>query len=153
MAETTHYGPDLVAGASYLKAFPALADDPQDGMTQDDLDAAMNAADTMIESLFGGDYEIGAWRASTPPLVTMLWELLAAAKAIEFRDLRLGLPAEQSGSAAAQLVGTARALVERIVHGRPERLYLRDPSGAILRPIRNRGLTTPRAAEATSDRF
>jgi hypothetical protein len=149
----THYGQDLAAGHGYLKAFPALAGAAQDGITQGDLDAAMGIADTTIESLFGGDYDIAAWRDAPPPLVTVLWELLAAAKAMEFRDLRLGLPAEQSGSTAAQLVGIARALTERILHGRPERLYLLDASGTILRPVRGRGLTLPRAAAASGGRF
>ena len=148
-----HYGGDLQAGAGHLKGFPALAAEAQDGITQADLDAAMDVADTMIESIFGGDYDLSGWRDAPPPLVSALWEMLAAAKAIEFRGLRLGLPGEGGDPAAAGLVRQARELTEKVLHGRPERLYLRDADGDLLRPCRNRAPTQPRTAEATSDWF
>ena len=152
-AALVHYGSDIQAGAGYLKGFPALAANAQDGITQADLDAAMRAADTMIESLFAADYDISAWGASPPALVSMLWEMLASAKAIEFRDLRLGLPDEEGGSDAARLVRSARELADKILHGWPERLHLRDANGNIIRPRKNRSITQPRAADATSDYF
>ena len=150
---TTHYGNDLEAGAGYLKGFAELAEEAQDGITQADLDAAMSAADATIESLFGGDYDISGWREAPPPLVSMLWELLAAAKAIEFRDLRLGLPGDDGRSAAARLIRSARELTDKILHGWPERLWLRDAEGRLVRPLKNRTATQPRAQSATSDHF
>jgi len=148
-----HYGPDLQAGQRYLKAFPPLAPGSQDGITQADLDAAMNAADSLVDSLFGSDYDMAAWRESPPPLVSILWELLASARAIRFRELRLGLPGGEADSTAARLERSARDLVDRILHGWPERLHLRDAAGRILRPRKNRSVTTPRARTATSDFF
>ncbi len=149
-AAPEHYGADLQVGVGYLKGFPPLAANAQDGITQADLDAAMTAADTMVESLFSADYDISGWAASTPALVSMLWDLLAAAKAIEYKDLRLGQPGDGS---AARLVRSARELTDKILHGWPERLHLRDTGGNIIRPRRNRSVTQPRAAEATSDLF
>jgi len=149
-AAPEHYGPDLQAGAGYLKGVPPLAANAQDGITQADLDAAMNAADVMIQSLFGDAYILDDWIESTPPLVAMVWEILAAGKAIVFKDLRLGAPAEQDG-AAARLVRSARELLDKILHGRPERLHLRDSDGNIIRPRKDRAPTQPRAADATSD--
>ncbi len=149
-----HYGPDIQAGVGYLKGIPELAANSQDGITQADLDAAMNAADIMIESLFAADYDISGWRTSdSPPLVSMLWEMLASAKAIEFRDLRAGLHAEDSGAAAARLIRSARELIDKVLHGWPERLYLRDTGGNVIRPSKNRASTVPRAAAAVSDFF
>ena len=152
-AELAHYGTDIQAGVGYLKGLPELAASAQDGITQSDLDAAMNIADTMIESLFTDDYDITTWATSPPPLVSMLWELLAAAKVVEFRDLRLGLPADENTETAARLVRSARELVDKILHGWPERLHLRDAAGNIIRPTKNRTITHPRAADATSDWF
>ncbi len=148
-----HYGDDVTAGAGYLKGFPALAANAQEGITQADLDAAMDMADTMIESLFGREYDIAGWEASPPPLISMLWEMLASAKAIEFKDLRLGLPGEDQESAAIRLIRSARELIDKILHGWPERLHLRDADGNIIRPLKNRTITAPRAGDATSDRF
>jgi len=148
-----HYGDDITAGAGHLKGFPAPAANAQDGITQADLDAAMDMADTMIESLFGGEYDIAGWQAAPPPLVSMLWEMLAAAKAIEFRDLRLGLPGEDQESGAVRLIRSARELIDKILHGWPERLHLRDADGNVIRPLKNRAVTAPRAASATSDWF
>lgn len=142
---TTHYGPDLEAGVGLLKGFAELADEAQDGITEADLEAAMNTADAMIESLFGGDYDISGWRDAPPPLVSVLWEMLAAAKAIEFRDLRLGLPGDDGRSAAGRLLRAARELIDGIFHGWPERLWLRDPEGRLVRPKKNRIATQPRA--------
>ena len=152
-AAPEHYGDDIQAGAGYLKGFPALAADAQDGITQTDLDAAMDIADTMIESLFDANYDIADWLTSSPPLVSMLWEMLASAKAIEFRDMRLGLPGEDHQSAAARLVRSARELLDKILHGWPERLHLRDANGNVIQPRKNRATTVPRAADATSDWF
>ena len=152
-AVLSHYGSDIQAGVGHLKGFPSLAASAQDGITQADLDAAMNEADTMIESLFGSEYDISSWATSPPPLISMLWEILASAKAIEFRDLRLGLPAEEDGSAAARLAHSARELIDRILHGRPERIHLRGADGSVIRPLKNRAVTVPRAANATSDWF
>ena len=149
----THYGSDIQAGAGYLKGLPPLAASAQDGVTQADLDAAMGAADVMIDSLFGQRYDISGWTDSPPPLVSTLWEMLASAKVIEFLDLRLGLPGETDGSAAARLVRSARELVDKIIHGWPERLHLRDADGNIIRPLKDHGPAQPRAAEATSDYF
>ena len=148
-----HYGTDIQVGVGHLKGLPPLAPSAQDGITQADLDAAMNDADTMIEGLFGDRYDISGWLAEPPPLVSMLWELLASAKVIEFKDLRLGLPGEESEPGAARLVHSARELVDKILHGWPERLHLRDAGGNIIRPVKNRAPTTPRAADATSDYF
>ena len=148
-----HYGPDLQVGAGYLKALPPLAASAQDGITQADLDAAMSQADTMIESLFGARYDIAGWTPSPPPLVSLLWEMLASAKAVEFHDLRLGLPGEDAPSAAARLVRSARELLDKILHGWPERLHLRDAEGNVLRPLPDRDVTTPRVVDATSDFF
>ncbi len=150
---TTHYGPDLEAGVGHLKGLPELAEDAQDGMTQADLDAAMDAADARIESLFGGDYDISGWREEPPPLIAILWDLFAAARVIEFRDLRLGLPGDDGRSAAARLHQTAQNLLDRILHGWPERLWLCDAEGRLVRPKKNRSTTQPRAKSATSDRF
>jgi len=150
-AALEHYGPDLQAGVHYLKGFPELAANAQDGITQADLDAAMNVADVMIESIFGADYDIAGWLESPPLLVSAVWELLAAAKATEFRELRLGAPDEDGD--AARLTGVARDLLDGILHGRPERLYLRDADGGIVRPRRSRAPTQPRVAAATSDYF
>ena len=113
----------------------------------------MGAADVMIDSLFGQRYDISGWTDSPPPLVSTLWEMLASAKVIEFLDLRLGLPGETDGSAAARLVRSARELVDKIIHGWPERLHLRDADGNIIRPLKDHGPAQPRAAEATSDYF
>lgn len=148
-----HYGPDLQAGVGYLKGFPELAASAQDGITQADLDKAMDAADATVASMFADAYDIDGWLEATPPLVATLWELLAAAKAIEFRDLRLGLPGDEHESAAAALGRAARELADRILHGRPERLHLRDPDGTLIRPRKNRAPAAPRAADATSDWF
>jgi hypothetical protein len=148
-----HYGPDLQAGVGHLKGFPELAANAQDGITQADLDRAMDLADTMIESLFADAYDLTGWADSPPPLIAMLWEMLAAAKAIEFRDLRLGLPGDGAGDTAARLVRTAREIVDKILHGWPERLHLRDDAGHLIRPRKDRAPTTPRAADATSDWF
>jgi hypothetical protein len=148
-----HYGTDLQAGVGYLKGLPPLAASAQDGVTQADLDAAMSVADTMIEAIFGDRYDIAGWLASSPPLIAMLWEMLAAAKVIEFKDLRLGLPADDGPSGSAGLVRSTRELIDKILHGWPERLHLRDAGGDVIRPRRNRAQTMPRAADATSDWF
>jgi hypothetical protein len=148
-----HYGTDLQAGVGYLKGFPALAANAQDGITQADLDSAMAAADAMIESLFAADYDVSAWQGTPPALIALLWEMLAAAKAVEFKDLRLGLPGDDGESGAARLIRSARELIDKILHGWPERLHLRDSAGNLIRPRKNRTVTGPRAAEATSDLF
>ncbi len=148
-----HYGSDVQVGVGHLKGLPALAATAQDGITQADLDAAMNTADTMIEAIFGDRYDISLWPDSPPPLVSVLWELLASAKVIEFKDLRLGLPDDDGPSGAAGLVRAARGLVDKILHGWPERLHLRDSEGNIIRPRKNRAPTAPRAADATTDWF
>lgn len=148
-----HYGNDIQVGVGYLKGLPPLAASAQDGVTQADLDAAMDVADTMIEAIFGDRYDISGWQTSSPPLISMLWEMLASAKVIEFKDLRLGLPADDGPSGAAGLVRAARELVDKILHGWPERLHLRDTSGNVIRPRKGRAPTVPRAAEATSDWF
>jgi hypothetical protein len=151
----THYGPDIEAGARYLKGFPSAAAEPQDGITQADLDAAMTAADTIVEATFGFDYDMSGWLDATPPLVAMVWELLASARAVEFKDLRLGLPGDDDDgrTAAERLERAARALLEKVLHGRPERLHLRDTDGNVIMPRKNRSVTVPRAADATSDWF
>jgi hypothetical protein len=149
----SHYGNALQAGVGYLKGFPELADAAQDGITQDDLDAAMDIADTMVEALFADEYVIDDWLDAPPPLVARLWELLAAAQAISFRDLRLGLPGDNPQAPAARLERAARELINKLLHGWPERLALRDADGRLLRPKPNRAITHPRAAQATSDHF
>ena len=148
-AAPAHYGPDLQVGVGYLKGFPELAADAQDGIVQGDLDRAMNTADAIVASMFADAYDIDGWVEAAPPLVAILWEMLAAAKAIEFRDLRLGLPADEHTSAAAPILRTAHELAERILHGRPERLHLRRPDGTLIRPRRNRSPAVPRAARPT----
>ena len=149
----THYGSDIQAGAGYLKGLPPLAASAQDGVTQADLDAAMSVADTMIDAIFGDRYDITGWAASSPPLIAMLWEMLASARVIEFKDLRLGLPADDGPSGSTGLVRSARELIDKTLHGWPERLHLRDAGGGIIRLRKNRATTTPRAADATSDWF
>ena len=151
--EPTHYGSDIQVGVGYLKGLPPLAASAQDGITQADLDTAMTTADTMIEAIFGERYDISEWQTSSPPLIALLWQILASAKVIEFKDLRLGLPTDDGPSGAAGLVRSARELVDKILHGWPERIHLRDTSGNVI-PVRtNRAPTTPRAADATSDYF
>lgn len=151
--EPTHYGGDIQVGVGYLKGLPPLAASAQDGITQADLDAAMNVADTMIEAIFGERYDISGWQASSPPLISMLWQILASAKVIEFKDLRLGLPEDDGPSGAAGLIRSARELVDKILHGWPERIHLRDASGNVVPALKNRAPTTPRATETTSDYF
>jgi len=152
-ASPAHYGPDIQVGVGYLKGLPPLAASAQDGVTQADLDAAMSVADTMIDAIFGDRYDIAGWAASSPPLIAMLWEMLAAARVIEFKDLRLGLPADDGPSGSTGLVRSARELIDKTLHGWPERLHLRDAGGGIIRPRKNRATTMPRAADATSDWF
>ena len=141
-----HYGPDIHVGVGYLKGLPALAPSAQDGITQADLELAMEIADAMVESIFCLEYDISAWRTSPPALITIIWQLLASAKVLEFRDLRLGLPGESATSTAAPLLRSARELVDKILHGWPERLHLRDSDGNVIRPRKNRVSTVPRAS-------
>ena len=149
----THYAEDIQVGVGLLKGLPPLAANAQDGITQADLDAAMNVADTMIEAIFGERYDISGWPTSSPPLIALLWEILASAKVIEFKDLRLGLPAGEGPSGAVGLVRSARELVDKILHGWPERVHLRDSSGNVIPVRKNRTPTTPRATDASSDYF
>ena len=152
-AALEHYGTDIHVGVGYLKGLPPLAATAQEGITQADLDVAMNDADTMIEHIFGSRYDIAGWKVSPPPLVSMLWQMLASAKTIEFKDLRLGLPGEDYESAARRLLRSARELIDKVLHGWPERLHLRQVDGSIICPRKNRGATVPRAADAASDLF
>lgn len=145
ISQLSHYGADILAGVGHLKCLPPLAANAQDGVTQTDLDLAMATADSIIESLFGGDYDISSWRTTPPALVSLLWELFASAKVIEFRDLRAGIPGDATTSAAVPLVRSARELLDKILHGWPERLYLRDSQGNIIQPRKNRASTVPRA--------
>ena len=150
-AALEHYGADVEVGVGYLKGLPPLAETGQDGLTQGDLDAGMCAADVMIESIFGTEYDISGWRAEPPALVSMLWELLACAKVLEFAESRG--TGEQGNSGARRLVRSARELVDKIVHGWPERLHLRDGAGNVIRARKNGAGTVARVAGATSDLF
>ena len=76
-----------------------------------------------------------------------------AAKVIEFNDLRLGLPDDEGPSGAAGLIRSARELVDKILHGWPERIHLRDTDGNVIPALTNRAPTTPRATDASSDYF
>ena len=80
----------LEAGKRYLKNLGSLAVDPQDGITQADLDAAEAAAKNRIDAALATVYDISGWAASPPPFIAEIADKLASAGVLVFKFARDG---------------------------------------------------------------
>lgn len=73
----------LEAGKRWLKPIGSLEDDSEDGITQDDLDAAEREAMQITKGTIGWMYDISDWDDETPPIVEQANELLASAIVVD----------------------------------------------------------------------
>ncbi|GAH62854.1 unnamed protein product [marine sediment metagenome] len=74
----------LVVDEDYLKPIGELADSADEGIIQEDLDAAENEAMQVTKGKIGWMYDISTWEATTPPQIEYVNKLLASAVALEY---------------------------------------------------------------------
>jgi hypothetical protein len=111
------YAP-LSVGVGHLKNLDALADDAQEGITQDDLDLAEAFANAEVDAAFAGTYDVSGWEAATPPMIVKVALLLGSAQVLQFKFGRSAVAA----SAAEKLTKDAHALIGDIVSKKTELL-------------------------------
>jgi len=122
----------LEAGKRYLKNLDALAADAQDGITQDDLDAAEAAARNLIDAALAGLYSLAGWTDSPPPLVADIADKLASAEVLAMKFSRDGM----GPSPYIELLeDTAKRDLERI---RNFETALVDSAGTLIAPLAKR---------------
>jgi len=116
----------LQVGQGYLKNLGPLETDPQDGLTQDDVDAAEAYADARINTGLGKHYDISASAFQTAPMVEQIALLFGSAKLLEFKFGRDGVGDE---GIVASLTRQAEDLMKAVRH-----TGLRDSAGGLIAP-------------------
>lgn len=74
----------LDVDADYLKPIGELAANADEGIVQEDLDAAEEEAMQVTKGKIGWMYDISTWEATTPPQIEYVNKLLASAVALEY---------------------------------------------------------------------
>jgi len=115
----------LEAGKRYLKNVAPLSEDPQEGLTQEDLDAAEVTAKDTIDAALAGVYQTAGWSDSPPPMIADIADRLASAKALAMKFGRDG----RTASYIELLEDLARRDLERLRSGE---LALMDASGGLV---------------------
>ncbi len=74
----------LAVDEDYLKPIGELAASANEGIVQDDLDAAEDEAMQLTKGTIGWMYDITDWETTTPSLIEYVNKLLASAVALEY---------------------------------------------------------------------
>jgi len=122
----------LEVGKKYLKNLDALAADPQDGITQEDLTEAEEAAKNYIDLELGDLFSKGTmagWTVTPPPTIEDTACRLASAEVIMLKFSRDGVAGPDG-----YVDWLTEGAVERLEKIKTGEAPLRDASGNVIQP-------------------